>query len=295
MPDAASPIQSAPPKRRWRKRWLIPAVVLAVLIGLFAGGYAWINRPQGRAEALLEKIRRVNSKNPGLFDQIRKRFSPKDAEPRSEETIVEDLANLGPEVIPTLAAALKDPSPKVRHFAAEALGEIGDPAATDALLDTLANNRSQDLREEVIDALGQIGDPRAAPALLGILSSEEDIALRGSAAWNLGQIGGPEAEPALVAALRFNSPDVRRCAAKGLGDIGDVAAVPDLILLLGDSDPQVRTAAATALGDLGDRRAVPALMAVIEDANSYARLEAVTAHRQDRRPGGPVGDSGGRR
>ncbi len=46
-------------------------------------------------------------------------------------------------------------------------------------------------------ALGNLGDPAAVPALIETLRAEQEPLVRGHAAWALGRIGGPEARAAL--------------------------------------------------------------------------------------------------
>ena len=57
------------------------------------------------------------------------------------------------------------------------------------------------LARNVCVALGNIGDPAATPALVRALRLDSEPLVRGHAAWALGRIGGPDAEAALRAAL----------------------------------------------------------------------------------------------
>ncbi len=56
------------------------------------------------------------------------------------------------------------------------------------------------LLRNVCVALGNLGDPVAVPALIETLRTEPEPLVRGHAAWALGRIGGPEARAALEAA-----------------------------------------------------------------------------------------------
>ncbi len=87
-----------------------------------------------------------------------------------------------------LIAALDRDTPTDRVFAARALGELRDTAATDALTALLADHDPA-LRREAAWSLGRIGDSHAAPALTAALEdSNHDV--RWFAKWALEQIGG---------------------------------------------------------------------------------------------------------
>jgi HEAT repeat protein len=72
------------------------------------------------------------------------------------------------------------PDAGVRRAAAEALGEIGDPRAVDALLGAL-NDPDALLRCEAVVALGRIRDARAVPRLQVALRDEDFFMLRAGA------------------------------------------------------------------------------------------------------------------
>ena len=183
---------------------------------------------------------------------------------------------------------LKDSDQEVCKRAAEALGEIGDPAAVPALteaiqtknnevgtaavkalrnlglegftvyakalggtIDQLQNTKNEFVRRSAAEGLGEIGDPAAVPFLIKALK-DKDMVVRSLALYSLGKIGDPAAVPALIKALKVkaNEPDVRRFAVETLGEIGDPAAVPALIKAVKDKDEEVRKAAAHALKKL---------------------------------------------
>ncbi|MFN0182011.1 MAG: HEAT repeat domain-containing protein [Gemmatimonadales bacterium] len=86
--------------------------------------------------------------------------------------------------------------------------------------------------------------------------------------------------PALIAALKDQSPEVRRAAAQSLGNLEDRRATNGLIGLLDDEDTHVRMAAVEALGQLEDRQSVPALVARMSDPSKEIRREAMQALAQ---------------
>src|SRR5690606_30198192 len=87
----------------------------------------------------------------------------------SDESIraaaVSALLGMGKEAVGYLIEALSDRHYGVRIAAAEALGEIGDPAAVEALVRTLGDAR-EDVRIAAVSALGRIGDRRAVKPLI---------------------------------------------------------------------------------------------------------------------------------
>lgn len=75
--------------------------------------------------------------------------------------------------VPLLIGLLKNDSERLRFFAAEALGRIGDPAAVDPLFEMLESNADSDLyvRHAGVVALASIAD---APALLKRVNAKSD-------------------------------------------------------------------------------------------------------------------------
>jgi len=66
----------------------------------------------------------------------------------------------GPDAVPALAAALRDPEPLVRGHAAWALGRIGGGAAIKALEEALATEEDPDARQEITEALHSLKGDR---------------------------------------------------------------------------------------------------------------------------------------
>jgi HEAT repeat protein len=80
-----------------------------------------------------------------------------------------DLVNRGEPAVAPLIAALAHPNGNVRWEAAKALGELRDPAAAPALIETLEDRRF-DVRWLAAEALISLG-PAGVPALLRGLQS----------------------------------------------------------------------------------------------------------------------------
>jgi HEAT repeat protein len=73
---------------------------------------------------------------------------------------------------------LADTPDPLRHRILNALGKIGDPAASRPILDYVSRDTPLDLRGTGIFALGEIGDPAARGDLVAMLDSERDARLR---------------------------------------------------------------------------------------------------------------------
>ena len=100
------------------------------------------------------------------------------------------------EYISALIQALSDEDEVVRANAAEALGEIGEPAVP-ALIQALSDE-DEVVRASAVVVLGEIGEPakEIVPALIQALS-DESMSVRASAVLMLGQIATPEAQKAV--------------------------------------------------------------------------------------------------
>jgi HEAT repeat protein len=117
----------------------------------------------------------------------------------------------GEEAVYRLNQALGDESDGVRETAAEALGTMGSPAATESLVEVLSDDEAESVRSAAARALGQIGEVKVVNHLTRALGDEcEDV--RVAAAEALGRIGDEGAGKKLVEAMEDLSEDVRRAA-----------------------------------------------------------------------------------
>jgi HEAT repeat protein len=188
-----------------------------------------------------------------------------------------------------LITALAWPSSQVRRNAAQALGQIGAPAAEP--LAAALRDPDPVVREAAAGALGQIGTAAVEPLVTALGGT--DSLVQGVAVETLVQIGAPAVEP-LIATLKDPDPFVRKAAISALGRIGDARAVvalggdpdpgSDLLVDLFDArgtiwDPDEgdRMAATEALGQLGDGRAVEPLCTMLVDSPLAFRKAAALA------------------
>jgi len=160
-----------------------------------------------------------------------------------------------------------------------ALGEIGAPSASAALVRVLQSRESEPagVRGCAASALGRIGASSAVAALADALARDPDSKVRWRAADSLARIGGEAVESPLIAGLEDPAKEVRKQCATGLAALRIRAAVPALTRLLGDPDDVVREAAVVALGSIADPQAVRAILALIEDPVDKVALAAQTS------------------
>jgi HEAT repeat protein/beta-lactamase regulating signal transducer with metallopeptidase domain len=213
----------------------------------------------------------------------------RDADADVRQTAAQALGELGdPRAVEALMRALRtDPVAGVRQMAAWALGEIEDTRAVPALGEAVRGDASPDVREMAAWALGEIESPNAIDPLRAALR-DSSPGVRAKAVWALGEIEDPGAVPALTEALRDGSAEIRQMAAWALGEIESPAAVEPLAGALRDSDVEVRRKAAWALGEIEDPRALPALSTALGDADAEVRSMAAWAMGEIQPPAAPA-------
>jgi HEAT repeat protein len=161
-----------------------------------------------------------------------------------------------------------------------ATGEIWQVSAygTDAVkpLTELLRAATSEKKVAAANALGEIGDPAVFKPLQTLLRDPEPL-VRSAAIYALEQAGCREALPAILNALRDSARNVRLVAVAVLGSLGDVTTVEPLIRLLNDKDWEIRRAALESLGKLGDTRAFPSVAKRLEDTDEGVREVAADA------------------
>ena len=167
------------------------------------------------------------------------------------------LGEIGdPRASKALLDALEDTEPdSPRHIAALALGHLRDRGAVAPLLKVLTDKLEDEcLRINAVIALGEIGDPRASKALLEVLNSTEPYWLRRRAASALGRLRDRGAVQSLSRIFRDRGANssLRIYCVNALSEIDPQAAVPPLLEVIEnkDDDKWVRYIAATRLADI---------------------------------------------
>jgi len=141
------------------------------------------------------------------------------------------IVALGAAAVPGLIGRLQHGAFRLRWEAAKALGAIGDPAATDALLEALCD-RDQDVRWLAAEALTAIGRPAAVPVIRLLEEHSASGCVRQGVHHVLHGYGDPqlrEQTAALVAVLgrTADDADVIHVAAETLTRLGAGHTVRD--------------------------------------------------------------------
>jgi HEAT repeat protein len=142
----------------------------------------------------------------------------------------------------------------VRITAIRALGDTGNPSATDALITNLFDFCPA-IRWNTANALaGFNDDPRVVDALIEASQYSDTVYVREAAIRSLGKIGSPKAVPILLRELNSGSFALKSSAIVSLGKIGNAGAVPYLEgIAKHDADETLRSEALAALREIGDK------------------------------------------
>lgn len=154
------------------------------------------------------------------------------------------------QAIPALLGAINVPSRYVGvHFAADAVINIGNPAAAAGALELLSQSGIVQQRAGAC-ILGYLGSPENVPKLILSLESAADPLVRKEIVEALGRLGASRADETLLRIARGNGDESSRIEAiYALGKIRSADARGHLQMLTQDSSPGIRTAAVVQLGD----------------------------------------------
>ena len=141
----------------------------------------------------------------------------------------------------------------------DALAVLIEQRNVEALVNLLFSDMPHDVLG-AIEALGELGDKQATEALVVIFRTTElPDELRYAAGESLLRLKSAPAVVTLLAALRRDDIEVRLNAAAMLGELHATWATRGLIDALDDAEPDVRQAAREALAKLGTPTALKAL------------------------------------
>ena len=128
---------------------------------------------------------------------------------RTNRNIARALALLkAKDAAPQLMPLLTAPELKTVEAVMHALGHLGDPRATEALIERVLTEPQPFIRKTAIQSLGDLGDPKAVPALTQALYFEvPGISFYNEAGYSLIQMGDA-AIPHLVKTLKRENKEV---------------------------------------------------------------------------------------
>ncbi|MBA3392089.1 MAG: HEAT repeat domain-containing protein [Deltaproteobacteria bacterium] len=173
--------------------------------------------------------------------------------PRLRRAAIDALGEIGrPEATKALIAVLRDGPVELHKSAATALSYIADPAAIPLLVTQVQTDRRPS-RHEVVRALGATLRVRPDPAARKLL---RDLAQDASVRVGLAAIAGlaaakNPADAPLLRGLVENAPsDRRRAAAWALGEMRDTGSLDVLATALSSREDRLAGDAAWALGEI---------------------------------------------
>jgi HEAT repeat protein len=198
---------------------------------------------------------------------------------------------------PLLTAYERSGSDDVQWAIVRALGRLRDPRALDLLVaaTSAAKNSGWRLREAAAEALGDLGEVSAGDALSSVMASDSDSDVKAAAARALGRLRYSPARDALIRWLGPGQPlKLRQAAAEALGNLGDRAVIPELRRAVQDSDDSVAVRAVRALATLQAPDTAPSLVAFLQHSGHEAvrvAVAGVLGDLGDRRAVGPLIDA----
>ena len=141
------------------------------------------------------------------------------------------LAHIGAEAINELSILIHDDDHDVRKFAVDILGLIGSPEATEKIIEAL-----QDVHINVVcgavEALGNIGDKNALDALINLLEIAEDPWLQFMLVESIGKMHDSKSIKVLHDMLKQNDPLILASVIRSLGEIKNPSSAKPLIDML---------------------------------------------------------------
>jgi HEAT repeat protein len=172
-----------------------------------------------------------------------------------------------PGSVEPLISLLDDEYWTVRYYAAQAIGRMKAAESVQALIDRMGREEDRRVYIAIVEALGQIGTPETTGAMLSALEGWVYEA-RCGAANRLGRCKGDDVVDALIRALPdegfgkiikvrwacVSGPRMRVWAVRSLGRIGDQRATAAIEPYLTSNDLSCRWSAAVALARLGGVR-----------------------------------------
>ena len=189
------------------------------------------------------------------------------------DEIIEALVRQGPATLDLLKAQLSAEDLEVRRSAVVALGRIGDSTATTALVTTLSDDA---LAIDAANALAQIGDPAAVDGLLNLIGND-DASIRQAAVSALNSVIQPSMSERIIPLLHDPDPNVRESAVKIAGYFGYPESADALLELSRDANERVRCAAIEHLPYVEDERAFEILAQAIKAETPKVRAAAARA------------------
>jgi HEAT repeat protein len=183
-------------------------------------GYAFlVSESEELRKDGIRSLRRVGRFDPEARAAIRQLLGDPSVGVRLEA--LDALADLkDKESVPGMLALLSDEDAGVRRRVLEALAECEAREAVPSIARQLALDGDDKVREEAADILGRMRDPSASESLVAALKDPNER-VRGEAIASLGEIGDRTAQPFLREIYEANPGEHRRRLVFALKSLGD--------------------------------------------------------------------------
>ncbi|MDP8217733.1 MAG: HEAT repeat domain-containing protein [Candidatus Theseobacter exili] len=210
---------------------------------------------------------------------ILKEFQDKNNDKWLRKVLAEILAGLkDKETIPGIVKVLQDEkeTPFIRSNAAQCLGMMGLPEASEPLIRELKNNNAK-IRSMAVFSLGLLKDQDAISEI-GEATKDKDELVRNRAARALGKLENPVGIDYLIPLLNDNVFHVRLAAIQSLGIIGTEKVVNPLVERMSVADEETEKATIIqALGKTKNQKAADPLIKVLQNESSFLAMNAAEA------------------
>ncbi|MBI5723330.1 MAG: HEAT repeat domain-containing protein [Planctomycetes bacterium] len=209
-------------------------MILLVLAGGF-GGYYWY----WQSHAVDRKVQELVYEAAGYPDSsMEKRLKEwkldfllrEKPKPREEDVVRNELQAIGNPATPELVSLLNNENDKIRFFAVDFLGSVGDARAVDPLIQVLEKDNEAGIRFYAVISLGNLGDKRAVEPLIRALQKDKGVWSRGAEAGSLVKLGDPRAISALEEAMqKDDDPEIQEMFKAAIMMLKSAATRPGVV------------------------------------------------------------------
>lgn len=194
--------------------------------------------------------------------------------------LVEVVRHNHPRATEFLLEALPNPDYQTRRTAIAAAKRLRLKEAVEPLIEIVRTAKYNLDRAEAAEALGEIGDRRACDALAGALSGSDSLVVT-YAARGLAKLGDPRAVTPLLSLLAKDRYDTRISAAIALGEFDDPRVAPALIKAANHPDEDTRGWALLALAKVNAPGVLDTFIEALADESVRSHACAALARRDE--------------
>ncbi|MDY6985642.1 MAG: HEAT repeat domain-containing protein [Candidatus Thermoplasmatota archaeon] len=196
------------------------------------------------------------------------------------DAIEEMRRKTNPAVIPAKTRGAKKRTPKTgsesdKEIAKEII-KIRNSESIEKLINRLANEEYEEIRDAAATRLAELKDQRAADYLSKCLLKDPSASVRKNCAMALGEIGGSRAISALSEASNDSDTTVKHRALKSLQKIGGECVIDGISRFLRDDEPTIKFSAVLALKSIGGASSIDVLQRFLTYENDPSLRKLAT-------------------